>query len=155
MFGALMIAVAVSLFLVGATGAGARVPSFVLGTVAGAIGVVLVQVSRGFTRSFAQMAEQARDLATRGVRHVGVVRDALPYSSPAGGAVFQTGGAQMVLQIELPRDGGGTRTVTCHLVENSEAARGRIGQQIVVLEHPDDPAMRAIEGYLPNGRPRT
>jgi hypothetical protein len=153
--GAVLIAVAVALFVVGVTGAGAAWPSFLLGGVSGAIGVVLVQVARGITRFHDELARKARELETRGVRSVGVVRDVVPYASPSGGAALGPGGAQMVVQIALPRDGGGTRTVTCHLVENSEEARGRIGQQIAVVEHPDDPAMRAIEGYQPNGRRRT
>lgn len=153
--GAVMIVVAAALLVAGATGAGAPWPSFVLGGVAGAIGVVLVQVSRGITRSFDELAQQARDLETRGVRRVGVVRDVVPSSSPSGGAALYLAGALLVVQIDLPREGGGTQTVTCYLVENSEVARGLIGTQIAVIEHPDQPAMRTIEGYAPNGRRRT
>ncbi len=152
--GAVMIAIAVALLAVGATGVGEPWPSFVLGGVAGAIGVVLVLVSRGITGSFEELAQKVRELETRGVRRIGVVRDVVPYSSPSGGAALRLAGAQMVVQIDLPRDGGGTRTVTCHLVENSESARGRIGEQIAVLEHPEDADMCTIEGYLPNGRRR-
>jgi hypothetical protein len=153
--GAVMIAVAVVSFIVGVTGAGARWPSFVLTGVAGAFGAVLVLVPRAITRSYDELARKARELETRGVRRVGVVRDVVPFSSPSGGAALGPAGAQLILQIALPRDGGGTQTVTCHLVENSEQARGRIGQQIAVIEHPDDPDMRAIEGYQPNGRRRS
>jgi hypothetical protein len=153
--GAVLIAVAVVALVVGVTGAGEPWPNFVLAGVAGVFGVVLVQVPRGIMRFHDELARKARDLETRGVRRVGVVRDVVPFSSPSGGAVLGPGGAQMVVQIALPRDGGGTQTVTCHLIENSEQARARIGQQIAVIEHPDDPEMRAIEGYQPNGRRRS
>lgn len=52
-----------------------------------------------------------------------------------GGAVLQAEGAQMVLRIELDSD-----------------AKARIGKPIEVLEHPENPNIRAIAGYLPNGR---
>jgi hypothetical protein len=47
-------------------------------------------------------------------------------------------------------DGG---TLAVHVVEDSERARARIGTEVTILEHPDDPALRALEGFLPNGRP--
>ena len=153
--GAVLIAVAAVALGYGVTGAGERWPTFVLAGVTGAFGVVLVEVPRRINRFHDELAQKARDLETRGVRRVGVVRDVVQYSSPSGGAALGLAGAQMVVQIALPRDGGGTQTVTCHLVENSEEARGRIGQQIAVIEHPDDPEMRAIEGYQPNGRRRS
>jgi hypothetical protein len=57
----------------------------------------------------------------------------------------------MVLRVAL-NDEHGAREVTLHLVEPSEAARARIGSTITVLEHPDDPDLRAVEGFVPNGR---
>jgi hypothetical protein len=42
--------------------------------------------------------------------------------------------------------------VTCQLVEHSQAAKDRIGQEIVVVEHPENSNIRASGGYLPNGR---
>ena len=93
-----------------------------------------------------------RELAVRGIRRRGTVKDALPYTTPHGGAVFQPEGAQMVLRIELDPETGTRRTVTCQLVEDSDAAKRRIGTPIEVLEHPENPNIRAIAGYLPNGR---
>lgn len=97
-------------------------------------------------------AARVRELPERGVRVRGQVLDALPFTSPTGGAVFQAGGAQMVLQVALDRGEGRRQTVTVHVVEPSEAARARIGTEVTVLEHPDDPGLRALSGYLPNGR---
>lgn len=114
-------------------------------TVAGVIVTILHRVFSGHERA----ATQVRELPTRGVRRTGRVRDAVPYGSPHGGAVFQAEGAQMVLRVEL--DGGGT--VTVHVVEDSERARARIGTEVTILEHPDEPSLRALEGFLPNGRP--
>lgn len=34
-----------------------------------------------------------------------------------------------------------------------DRARARIGTAVTILEHPDDPSLRALEGFLPNGRP--
>jgi hypothetical protein len=108
---------------------------------------ILGNIGRGFDRD----AARVRELATRGTRVSGRVVDALPMTSPHGGAVFRPAGAQMVLQVELDRGAGGAERVTLHLVENSELARGRIGSTVTVLEHPDDPGLRTLEGFLPNG----
>ena len=35
--------------------------------------------------------------------------------------------------------------------ENPEVARARIDKPIIVVEHPEDTSLRAIEGYLPDG----
>jgi hypothetical protein len=114
-----------------------------------AVGGVIVTILYRVNASQELAAAQVRELPSRGVRRTGRVRDAVPYGSPHGGAVFQAEGAQMVLRVEL--DGGGT--VTVHVVEDSERARGRIGTEVTILEHPDEPSLRALDGFLPNGRP--
>ena len=108
---------------------------------------IVGNIGRGFDRD----AAQVKELTTRGRRLSGRVVDALPMTSPHGGAVFRSTGAQMVLQVELDRGAGATERVTLHLVENSELARGRIGSTVTVLEHPDDAGLRTLEGFLPNG----
>lgn len=126
------------------------VSGVVLGTLCLVLSIpcfILGNIGRGFDRD----AAQVKELATRGRRVSGRVVDALPMTSPHGGAVFRPTGAQMVLQVELDRGAGSTERVLIHLVENSELARGRIGSTVTVLEHPDDPALRTLEGFLPNG----
>jgi len=139
----------------GALGISALAPSVVMGGVMMVIGVTIALIGRGIGRSFEQQALLASELATRGVRRHGVVKDVVPYGAVDGGAVLHPEGAQLVLRIELAPDGGRGRTVTCHLIEDTEQGRARIGQDIVVIEHPEEPSIRAIEGYLPNGRRRS
>jgi hypothetical protein len=110
---------------------------FVLG---GTMGMTAFRIEMSLRRQMRAVAE----LPSRGVKRLGRVRDAV-----ATGAM-QADGAQMLVRVEL--EGG--ETVTCHLVEDSEQARARIGSEITVIEHPDDPQLRAIDGYLPNGRRR-
>jgi hypothetical protein len=136
----------------GATGIAERVPALVMGTVLTVIGTTIWLIGRSIGKSFERDVALVRELATRGVRRTGTVKDVVPYASAHGGAVFQPEGAQMVLRIELDPEGGSRRTVTCHVVENSEDAKRRIGSEVVVLEHPENSNIRAIEGYLPNGR---
>ncbi|MFO0695193.1 MAG: hypothetical protein U0230_16650 [Polyangiales bacterium] len=102
-------------------------------------------------RGQAKDAERVKELPARGLRLRGRVKDAVPYASSTGGAVLRPEGAQMVLQVELERNDEGARIVTIHVVEPSETARARIGTTVTVLEHPDDPALRTLEGFLPNG----
>jgi len=116
-------------------------------TVAGVIVTILGRIGSSHERA----AAQVRELPSRGIRRTGRVRDAVPYGSPHGGAVFQPEGAQMVLRVDLGPEGGGL--VSVHVVEDSERARARIGTEVTVLEHPDEPSLRALDGFLPNGRP--
>ena len=143
--GALMLAL-------GATGISDRVPALVIGTVLSVIGTTIWLIGRSIGRSFERDIALVNELATRGIRRRGTVKDAIPYASPHGGAVFQPEGAQMVLRIELASEGGRRRTVECHLVEHSQDAKQRIGSEVVVVEHPESSTIRALEGYLPNGR---
>ncbi len=140
--------------ITGNTGAGISVPAIIGGGVLFVLGGTLALTARGITKAHERAAAAVRDLETRGVRRTGIVRDVVPFASPMGGAVLQAEGAQLVVQIELERPEGGTQRVTCHLVENTEDARARIGKPITILEHPDDRELRTIEGYLPNGRRR-
>jgi hypothetical protein len=140
------------MLVLGLTGISDRVPALVIGTVLTSIGLTIYLIGRAIGKSFERDASLVRELATRGVRRRGTVRDALPYTTPHGGAVFQAEGAQMVLRIELDSDTGSKRSVTCQLVEDSDAAKRRIGSAITVVEHPENANIRAIEGYLPNGR---
>lgn len=136
----------------GLTGISDLVPCLVMGTVLSLIGATIVVIGRSLGRTFERDVALVRELAVRGIRRRGTVKDALPYTTPHGGAVFQPEGAQMVLRIELDPETGTRRTVTCQLVEDSDAAKRRIGTPIEVLEHPENPNIRAIAGYLPNGR---
>jgi hypothetical protein len=149
--GFVMLAAGLVMFALGITGISEAVPSFVMGTVLAVIGATIGLIGRSIGMSFERDVALVQELATRGVARRGTVKDVVAYASPHGGAVFQPEGAQMVLRIEL--DGG--RTVTCQLVENSKLAQERIGQEIVVVEHPENSHIRAIEGYFPNGRRRT
>ena len=124
----------------GLTGISDRVPCLVMGTVLSLIGATIVVIGRSLGRTFERDVALVRELAVRGIRRRGTVKDALPYTTPHGGAVFQ------------PEETGTRRTVTCQLVEDSDAAKRRIGTPIEVLEHPENPNIRAIAGYLPNGR---
>ena len=155
MIGAALAASGLVVLIVGNLGDGISGSSVVGGGVLFVIGSTIALSGIAITRSLAKLGVAVRDLETRGIRRTGRVRDAVPYAAPDGGTVLQPDGAQMVLQIDFERVGGGTETVTCHIVEASEAARARIGKDIVVLQHPDDSTLRAIEGFLPNGRPRT
>jgi hypothetical protein len=145
--GVLLVAAGLVVVIVGNTGAGISVPSIVLGGVLFVLGGTTALTTRSILRMQARAAAAVDVLVNRGARRDGIVRDVVPYADPAGGAVVQPEGAQLVIRIELA---GGER-VTCHLVEDSEVARARIGKPIVVVEHPDDASLRAIEGYLPNG----
>jgi hypothetical protein len=99
--------------------------------------------SRAVTRSIAQAEVAVRDLDTRGVRRTGTVADIVVEPT------------YVVVKIDLDRTGGGVgERVTCFLEEDSETARARIGKPITIIQHPDHPTLRAIDGYLPNGRKR-
>jgi len=85
-----------------------------------------------------------RELDTRGVRKTGVVADVVVEPT------------YVLVKIDLDRTGGGTgERINCYLEEDSETARARIGQPITIIQHPEHPTLRAIEGYLPNGRKRS
>lgn len=111
--------------------------------------LLFMRVLAGQTRAM----RQAEELPVRGLRRPGRVCDALPYGSRSGGAVFQPEGAQMVLQVELvPHDGRAAERVTVMVVEPSERSRARIGSDVVVLQHPEAPLLRALEGFRPDGQ---
>lgn len=155
LIGLVLAAAGLAVTIAGNLGDGISGPSLVGGGVLFVLGSTLALSARAMAKALARQVAAVGELETRGVRRVGRVRDAVPYASPTGGAVLQPEGAQMVLQIELDRGNGGTESITCHIVEHTETARARIGKDIVVFEHPDDRSLRAIEGFLPNGRPRS
>lgn len=151
--GGVLAAVGLTISILGNRGAGVSVPALAGGGVMFVLGSTMAITTFQLSRNIARQAAAVRELTQRGVRRVGTVRDAVPYAASTGGAVVGSSGAQMVLQIALTTERGGTELVTCHVVEPSEQARARIGSTITVLEHPDDPTLRAVVGFLPNGRP--
>jgi hypothetical protein len=151
--GAVMAATGLTISVAGNLGTGVSVPALVGGGLLFVVGSTMAITTFQLMRGLARQAAAVRELRERGVRRTGTVRDAVPYAAAGGGAVLSAAGAQMVLQVELPTTRGGVELVTCHVVEPSAAAQARIGQLITVLEHPDDRTLRAVEGFLPNGRP--
>ncbi len=105
-------------------------------------------------RLFGGMNKQGALISTLpdvGVRRKGRVRDALPASTVAG-TPFANGTAHMILQVDLEEDEDRPAdTVQLHVLESSEAARARIGRDVIVLEHPDAPGIRALDGFTPMG----
>ncbi|MCW5801094.1 MAG: hypothetical protein KIT31_01680 [Deltaproteobacteria bacterium] len=128
----------------GNTGSEISVPAIVVGGMLFVVGGTMAMSAFRIESALRRQAAAVAELATRGVRRIGRVREVV------SSGVMQPDGAQLVVRIEL--EGG--ELVTCHLVEDSEQARARIGNEIAVIEHPDDPQLRAIDGYLPNGRRR-
>jgi hypothetical protein len=105
------------------------------------------RIERGHERA----VESVRELPERGLRVQGVVTDVLPLMGHEGRPVFSAGGAQMVLRVEVDRNGA-RESVAVHFVENSVAARGGIGRTVIVIDHPEERQLRDLVGHLPNGR---
>lgn len=145
--GLVLVVAGLAVLIVGNQGAGISVLSIVIGGVLFVLGGTTALTMRSILRMQARAEAAVEALVTRGVRHDGIVRDVVPYADPSGGALIRPEGAQLVIRIELA---GGER-VTCHLVEDPEVARARIDKPIIVVEHPEDTSLRAIEGYLPDG----
>lgn len=134
---------------------GDPVPFGIAGGLTLVIGVIMLVVDYRKTRSSARNARRVKELATRGVRRAGYVRDAHPHVPPHGDAVLSDGEALMALQIDLDSTGASARRrITCLVQEDSRQARSRIGRRVMVLEHPDDPQLHALDGHQPNGRKR-
>ncbi len=121
-----------------------------------ALGVFALGATISFVvgRLFGGMNKQGVLISTLpevGVRRKGRVRDALPASTVAG-TPFANGAAHMILQVDLEQDEDHPAvTVQLHVLESSEAARARIGSDVVVLEHPEEPGIRALDGFTPMG----
>jgi hypothetical protein len=149
--GPMLLALGLLALVAGALGATELVPSLVLGGVLVPLGGVITFVAYRIKSGFERDLSRVRELAERGTRRVGQVKDVVAYASEHGGAVLHPEGALLVVQVELESAEGVRETVQCLLVENSEVARARIGRDVTVVEHPEDPSLRALEGYLPNG----
>jgi hypothetical protein len=152
--GPVLVAIGFLAVIGGLFGAMELVPSLVLGGVLVPFGTVTTLVAYRIRSGFERDARRVRELAHRGIRRAGRVTDVLPYASEHGGAVLSAEGALLVVQVQLTSRDGHPETVRCLLVENSEHARGRIGSEITIVEHPEDPSLRAIDGYQPNGSRR-
>lgn len=141
--GLVLIAIGLAILIIGNTGGGISIPAILAGGVLFVLGGTMALSARGFAKAIAQAETAIRELETRGVRRTGIVVDAVPEAS------------HVVLTIELDRTGGGGERVTCYLEEPFESARARVGEPIVVIEHPDHRSLRAVEGYLPSGKKRS
>ena len=141
--GLALVAIGLLIVIVGNTGDGISLPAILAGGVLFVLGGTMTLSARAFSKAIAQAETAIRELDTRGVRRTGTVVDAVPEAG------------HVVLTIELDRTGGGGERVTCYLEEPYESARARVGEPIVVVEHPDHRTLRAVDGYLPNGRKRS
>ncbi|MBL9017266.1 MAG: hypothetical protein JNL83_23970 [Myxococcales bacterium] len=128
--------------VLGNTGDGISVPAILAGGVLFVLGGTMALASRAFAKAIRQAETAVRELETRGVRRTGTVTDIVVEPT------------YVIVKIQLDRTGGGGEHVTCYLEEDSESARARIGQPITVIEHPEHRTLRAIDGYLPNGKKR-
>ena len=135
-------AVGLAVALIGNAGDGISVPALLAGGLLFVLGGTMALSSRAFQKAIRQAEQAVRELETRGVKRTGTVTDIVVEPS------------YVIVKIQLDRTGGGGEHVTCYLEEDSESARARIGQPITVIEHPDHRALRAIDGYLPNGKKR-
>ena len=135
-------AAGLAVVIIGNTGDGLSIPAILAGGVLFVLGGTMALSSRAFAKAIRQAETALRELETRGVRRTGTVTDVVIEPS------------YVLVKIQLDRTGGGGEHVTCYLEEDSESARARIGHPITIVEHPDHAALRAIEGYLPNGKKR-
>lgn len=116
------------------------------------IGAVFAFVMRHVFQGWQRTGARIRELPQRGLRRRGKVRDVLASAPYHGGASFRQDGALMVMQVDLePYGDRPAETVRIYVVEPTEDARARIGTHVTVLEHPEDPGLRALEGRQPNG----
>lgn len=140
--GLVLVAIGLAIVIIGNTGGGISIPAILAGGVLFVLGGTMTLSSRAFAKAIAQAETALRELETRGVRRTGTVVNAVPEASYA------------ILTIELDRTGGGGERVSCYIEEDSATAQARIGQPITIVEHPDHRTLRAVEGYLPNGKKR-
>ena len=141
--GLLLAAVGLTVLVIGNTGDGISVPAILAGGVLFVLGGTMTLSSRAFAKAIRQAETALRELETRGVKRTGTVTDVVIEPT------------YVIVKIQLDRTGGGGEHVTCYLEEDSESARARIGQPITVIEHPEHKTLRAIDGYLPNGKKRS
>lgn len=138
--------------VLGSVLAGAAGPVTLVALAPLGIGATVALLIRRWLARQDRQAERVRELPTRGVRRRGRVVDAVPHASPHGGPVIHLGGVLVLLRVELRAEGElPQRSVSVLVTEPTEAARARIRTDVVVLEHPEDPDIRALDGWLPNG----
>lgn len=141
--GLVLVAIGLAIVIAGNTGGGISVPAILAGGVLFVLGSTMALSSRAFQKAIRNAELAVRELYTRGVKKTGTVADVVVEPT------------YVIVKIDLDRTGGGTgERVTCYLEEDSESARARIGQPITIIEHPEHRTLRAIDGYLPNGKPR-
>ena len=142
--GVVLVAIGLAIVIMGNTGGGISIPAILAGGVLFVLGGTMALSARGFEKAIRQAETAVRELDTRGVKRTGIVADIVVEPT------------SVVVKIDLDRTGGGTgERVNCYLEEDSETARARIGKPITIVMHPEHPTLRAIDGYLPNGRKRT
>jgi hypothetical protein len=133
--------------------AGAAEPVTLVALAPLGIGATVALVLRRISAGMERQGDRVRELEVRGIRRRGLVRDVVPFGAYHGGAVLHEEGVLMILRVALEADPGApARTVSVHVVEPTEVARARIGTAVVVLEHPEEPGMLALEGHQPGGR---
>jgi hypothetical protein len=134
----------------GVTGLVDPVPTIVLSALGTLIAILALVFGRIGKRQ-ARAAARVRELAAVGNRVRGVVKEALPYAGYHGGLVLHADGVLMLLRVEILRPSGRPELVTVYVIEPSEVGKARLGTEVTVVEHPDDPDLRALEGFLSNG----
>jgi hypothetical protein len=135
-------AIGLAVVIAGNTGDGISIPAILAGGVLFVLGGTMALSSRAFQKAIRQAEAALRELETRGIKRTGTVTDVVVEPT------------YVIVKIQLDRTGGGGEHVTCYLEEDSESARARIGEPITIVEHPEHRTLRAIEGYLPNGKKR-
>jgi hypothetical protein len=140
--GLVLAAIGLAILVIGNTGDGISIPAILAGGVLFVLGGTMALSSRAFQKAIRQAEAALRELETRGIKRTGTVTDVVVEPT------------YVIVKIQLDRTGGGGEHVTCYLEEDSESARARIGEPITIVEHPEHRTLRAIEGYLPNGKKR-
>ncbi len=149
--GILFVAGVVAVVAAVATGA-AEPTTLVLGVFL-AIGGTIAFVFRHLLARAEGAGRRVRELPERGIRRRGHVSDVVPYGARHGGAVMHPEGVLMILRVDMAaQDGMPARNVNVLVVEPTDAAKARLGTDVVVLQHPDEPDLLALEGHLPGGR---
>ncbi len=142
--GLVLAAIGLAVLIIGNTGGGISIPAILAGGVLFVLGGTMALSARGFEKAIKNAEAAVRELETRGVKKTGTVADVVVEPT------------YVIVKIDLDRTGGGTgERVNCYLEEDSESARARIGKPITIIVHPEHPTLRAIDGYLPNGKKRT
>lgn len=126
----------------------------VLGLLLGvlALAIVALLIWGSISGEQTRLVAGVQELLAHGTRVQARVLDVAAYASEHSGATFQAAGQQLVLHVEYTDAQGATQRATVYLVATSDEARALVGTDVTLLVHPTDPALRTLEGYLPNGR---